>query len=138
MKNNKITVKTGNLEQAAKEFVDVWHQAEHGQVQQGVVEKLSFKDQALLFKTLTRRRIEILQYVHDQDGMSIRALAKALGRDYSNVHQDVKILHQLGLMVKNQENDKYYVPWDVIVTEIPLSSASRRKRDNRKTHVIQG
>ena len=118
--SKKITVRTGSLEEAAKEFIDVWHKIETEQPPKAPIEKISFKDQRLLFKMLTPKRFEILQHVHQQDGISIRSLAKELDRDYSNVHQDVKILHQLGLMIKNEKNDKYYVPWDVIVTEIPL------------------
>src|SRR3990167_3184920 len=123
MRKKKIIVRTGSLEQAAKEFIDIWHQVEKGSAPQSPIEKISFKDQRLLFKTLTPKRFEILKYVHEQgyihekNGISIRFLAKELGRDYSNVHQDVKILSQLGLMLKNEKNDKYYVPWDVIVTE---------------------
>jgi predicted transcriptional regulator len=127
MSNKKITVRTGSLEEAAKEFIDIWHQVEQGHTPKAPIEKISFKDQRLLFKTLTPKRFEILEYVHERDGISIRLLAKELGRDYSNVHQDVKILHQLGLMLKNEKNDKYYVPWDVIVTEIPLSVVKKIK-----------
>jgi len=125
--SKKISVTTGSLEEAAKEFIDVWYKVENGQ-QPEVIEKISFKDQRLLFKTLTPKRFEILRYTHEQqDGMSIRSLAKQLGRDYSNVHQDVKILYQLGLMIKDEKNDKYYVPWDVIVTEISLPVIKKTK-----------
>ncbi|HLB42262.1 MAG TPA: HTH domain-containing protein [Gammaproteobacteria bacterium] len=129
--SKKITVKTGDLEETAREFIDIWHQVENGQVLQTPVEKISFKDQRLLFKTLTPRRFDILKHTHEQDGVSIRSLAKELNRDYSNVHQDVKILHQLGLMIKDEKNDKYYVPWDVIVTEIPLPVMKKTKTHRR-------
>src|SRR5207237_562861 len=136
MTSKKITVRTGSLEEAAKEFIDIWHKVEGGQSPKAPVEKISFKNQRLLFKTLTPKRFEILQHAHEHDGISIRLLAKELGRDYSNVHQDVKILHQLGLMIKGQ-NEKYYVPWDVIVTEIPLpvvkKTKIRRRIANQKT-----
>ncbi len=125
---------TGSLEEAAKEFIDIWHQIEQGHAPKAPIEKISFKDQRLLFKTLTPKRFEILEYVHGRDGVSIRFLAKELGRDYSNVHQDVKILHQLGLMLKNEKGDKYYVPWDVIVTEIPLSVVKKTKISHPSKH----
>lgn len=134
MSNKKITVRTGNLEEAAKEFIDMWHQVEQGHAPQAPIEKISFKDQRLLFKALTPKRFEILKYVHEQNGISIRSLAKELGRDYSNVHQDVKILHRLGLMLKNEKNDKYYVPWDVIVTEIPLTVIKKPKNSQHTTN----
>src|SRR5476651_2261598 len=127
MRNKKITVRTGSLEEAAKEFIDIWHQVEQGNAPKTPIEKISFKDQRLLFKTLTPKRFEILKYAHEQDGISIRALAKELGRDYSNVHQDVKILYQLGLMLKDEKSEKYHVPWDVIVTEIPLPTVKKTK-----------
>jgi len=61
-------------------------------------------------------------------------LAKALDRDYSNVHQDVKLLYQLGLMQKDEKDDKFSVPWDVIVTEITLSVAKNTKTIQRQTN----
>jgi predicted transcriptional regulator len=136
--SKKIIVKTGSLEEAAKEFIDIWHQIEHETVPTKPINKINFSDQSLLFKTLTPKRFEILTSVHEQDGISIRALAKKLGRDYSNVHQDVKILHQLGLILKN-ENNTYYVPWDVIVTEIPLTTTKvSRKASNVPPRVANG
>ena len=132
--SKKITVRTGSLEEAAKEFIDMWHQVENKQTPQIPIEKISFKDQRLLFKTLTPKRFEILQYVHQLDGISIRSLAKELSRDYSNVHQDVKILHQLGLMVKDEKNDKYYVPWDKIVAEIALPRVKKLKTYPYSSH----
>lgn len=131
--SKKITVRTGTLEEAAKEFIDMWHQVEQGQAPEAPIEKISFKDQRLLFKTLTPKRFDILKHVHEHDGVSIRSLAKELGRDYSNVHQDVKILHHLGLMLKDENDDKYYVPWDVIVTEIPLP-VIRKTQNHRHSH----
>lgn len=131
--SKKITVRTDTLEEATKEFIDMWHQVEQGKAPQASIEKISFKDQRLLFKTLTPKRFDILKLAHEQDGVSIRSLAKELGRDYSNVHQDVKILHQLGLMFKDENDDKYYVPWDVIVTEIPLS-VGRKTKTHRHSH----
>lgn len=127
MSNKKLIVSTGAIEEAAKEFIDVWHKAEKGSVSKTPLQKLSFGNQSLLFRTLTPKRFEILKYVHNQDGISIRLLAKELERDYSNVYQDVKTLHQLGLMIKNEENQKYYVPWDTIVTEIPLATIRNPK-----------
>jgi predicted transcriptional regulator len=128
--SKKITVRTGSIEEAAKEFIDVWHKIEKQEMPE-VVEKISFQDQRVLFKTLTPKRFEILEYVHQQEGISIRSLAKALGRDYSNVHQDVTILHRLGLMSLNEKTHEYFVPWDVVVTEIPLTMQKKPKNASR-------
>ena len=39
---------------------------------------------------LTGKRMELLRYVRRHNVASVRALAKALERDYSNVHADVQ------------------------------------------------
>ncbi|OGT64436.1 MAG: hypothetical protein A3J38_02070 [Gammaproteobacteria bacterium RIFCSPHIGHO2_12_FULL_45_9] len=120
-----ITIQTGNLQDAAKEFTGAWHRAEKtGSISQPI-EKITFTDQRLLFKTLTPRRFDILQYVHQHGRISIRALAKGVGREYSNVHQDVKVLFQLGLILKDEHSTQYYVPWDKIVTEISLATGKK-------------
>jgi predicted transcriptional regulator len=138
-----MIIKTGSIAEAAKEFIDVWHRTEKKHASQPTVEKISFKDQRLLFKTLTPKRFEILEYVHQQNGISIRMLAKHLDRDYSNVHQDVKILYQLGLMTKDEQTGKFYVPWDVIVTEITLpiikkSKITKRTHSHHKSRTANG
>ncbi len=40
----------------------------------------------------------LLRYVHRHTVTSVRALAKALSRDYSNVHADVQALTSAGLL----------------------------------------
>ena len=47
---------------------------------------------------LTGKRMELLRYVRRHEVASIRALAKALGRDYSNVHADMQALTGAGLL----------------------------------------
>jgi predicted transcriptional regulator len=118
--NKKITITTGHLEKAGEEFIEAWHRAEANIKPQPSIEKITFQDQRLLFKTLTPKRFALLKHIHEQDGVSMRSVAKALDRDYSNVHNDVKILHQLGLITKDETSHLCYVPWDVIVTEIAL------------------
>lgn len=71
--NKKITAQISWINKATKEFIDAWHQTENDHTSKTAIEKISFKDQALLFKTLTPKRFEILEYVHSQDGQVHRA-----------------------------------------------------------------
>ena len=59
---------------------------------------LSFESWDALIRVLTDKRIELLRHVHKHKVTSIRALAKALGRDYSNAHADVRALKAAGLL----------------------------------------
>ena len=47
---------------------------------------------------LTKNRIEILLFLNNNKPGSIYALAKSLGRDFKNVHADVKKLADLSLI----------------------------------------
>jgi predicted transcriptional regulator len=49
-------------------------------------------------RILTKNRIEILIYLNHQTPRSIYELAKGLGRDFKNVHGDVRKLAKLGLI----------------------------------------
>lgn len=121
MKDQHIKVTIGERMDMANEFIKAWHQAEAGHAPNKVEEKLYFKDERALFKVLTPKRCELLRHVHEMGSTSILALAKQLQRDYRNVHQDIKELSQIGLILKDETTGKYSVPWDTIVTEIPLT-----------------
>jgi len=53
--------------------------------------------------------------------MSVRALAKALDRDYKNVHTDVRRLEQIGL-ISRTKNDAIKVPWDIVEARLKLAA----------------
>jgi predicted transcriptional regulator len=138
MSNRKITVTVGSLEEMGKEFIDVWHQVELGKKIKGApIEKVVFEDERLLFKTLTPKRCELLKYVHEKGKISIRALARQLHRDYSNVYQDVKALNHVGLMPKDEKDEKYYVPWKTITTEIPLCVGKSPKHSHYNYGLVE-
>lgn len=48
------------------------------------------------------------------------ALAKALGRNYSNVHGDVQRLMALGLV--ERDGDRVYAPFDELEIHVPLGA----------------
>ena len=92
----KIHVGGTYEEDAAKRFVDAWHRAEKGEVFSE--RHLSFESWDALTRVLTSKRLELLRHVRRQPAISVRALAKALARDYSNVHADVQALKAAGLL----------------------------------------
>jgi len=49
-------------------------------------------------RILTRNRLEILIYLNQHEPKSIYELAKGIGRDFKNVHVDVRKLADLGLI----------------------------------------
>jgi len=60
----------------------------------------------------------LLHYVRRHQVTSVRAPAKALGRDYSNVHADVQALTAAGLL--GATDGSVRADYDVIETKIAI------------------
>ena len=116
------SVKIGitDFQTAGQGFVDAWKRAERGNPPEEPVERLYFADMATLLKTLTPVRWRLLQTLHQAGPSSIRSLSKKLQRDYKNVHTDVGILNQAGLVIKDNQ-DRFTAPWESIVSEMSLN-----------------
>lgn len=116
MSDVKITVGGGFEDEAARRFVDAWHRAERGE---SFCERhLAFESWDTLARVLTAKRMELLRYVHRSPAPSVRALAKALGRDYSNVHADVQALAAAGLL--DVSGGSVRADYDAIETKIAI------------------
>ena len=116
MSDLKITVGGGFAEEASRRFVDAWRRAESGEVFHE--RHLAFESWDALARVLTGKRMELLHHVRRHDVASIRALAKALGRDYSNVHADVQALSAAGLL--DASGGGLRADYDAIETRIAI------------------
>ncbi len=116
MSSVKIAVGGAIEKQASRRFIDAWHRAEKGQ--RFHERRLSFVSWEALTRVLTGKRIELLRHVHRHKVPSVRALAKALGRDYSNVHADVRALMAAGLL--DAPGGSVRADYDVIETKIAI------------------
>ena len=115
MSGVKITVGGAIEDEASRRFIDAWHRAERGEL---VHERhLAFESWDALARVLTGKRMELLRYVRRHKVTSVRALAKALGRDYSNVHADVQALTSAGLL---DATDSGRADYDAIETKIAI------------------
>jgi len=112
----KFTVGGAMEEQASRRFIDAWHRAESGEKFRE--RHLAFESWDALARVLTGKRMELLRYVRRNQVTSIRALAKALGRDYSNVHADVQALAGAGLLHTTSRGVS--ADYDAIETEIAI------------------
>src|SRR5277367_6262208 len=116
MNDVKITVGGAIEDEASRRFIDAWNRAENGETFQE--RHLAFKSWDTLARVLTGKRMELLRYVRRHDVASIRALAKALGRDYSNVHADVQALAAAGLLDTTDAGLR--ADYDAIETKIAI------------------
>lgn len=85
--------------------------------------RLSFESARMLFAELTPARIDLIDTLRRVGPCSVYALAKAAGRNYSNVHTDVARLLELGL-VERREDETVHVPFDELDIRLPLAEAA--------------
>lgn len=90
MSDLKITV-GGTIEgDAAQRFINAGHRAERDEAFQE--RPMAFESPDALVRGLSGERIALLHHVHRRKVAGVRALAKALGRDRSNVPAAVQAL----------------------------------------------
>jgi predicted transcriptional regulator len=106
------------LENMGQRFADAWHRAERGEA---VSERhLSFDSFETLTRILTPKRLELLRHIHRNPTSSVAALARAIGRDYKRVHEDVGALAEAGLIEHDEGGGGLIAPYDAIQTTIAL------------------
>ncbi|MGH8615065.1 MAG: hypothetical protein ACREYF_24345 [Gammaproteobacteria bacterium] len=74
------------------------------------------------FSAITEKRLELIRHVANQEGLNIRQLAQALGRDYKNVYEDVRELCEYGLLEKD-DRGTLRAPYDQLVIRADLHQA---------------
>lgn len=116
MSEVKISVGGAFEDDASRRFVDAWHRAESGETFRQ--RHVAFESWDALSRILTGKRMDLLRYVHRNNVRSVRALARALGRDYSNVHADVQALSDAGLL--DATADRIAADYDAIETRIAI------------------
>ena len=116
----QIKIGVGDAAITAKDFIEAWKRAERGEKIQKK-NRLNFENLEVLLKTLTPGRWTLLKKLHSNGPMSIRALANDLGRDYKNVHTDVRRLEKIGL-IERTKDDRITVPWDIVEARLMLAA----------------
>lgn len=118
MKTVKVGITTEKA--SAKEFVEAWKRAERKERHQEPAERLYFLDAGALLKVLSTQRLALLTELRRDGTLKISELARRLNRNYKNVHDDVSLLKQAGLI--EQDERGAYVPYDIIRAEIDLAA----------------
>lgn len=116
----KLYVEVMTSEAALRRFSSAWKRGSAGKTTDTTIGLGSIAELAAL---LTPKRMELVRHVALNPGFSIRALAKALGRNYKNVHTDVSDLEERQLLERDKEG-LLSAPYDEIVIRAPLRKAA--------------
>jgi len=106
----KVIVEVMTSGQALKRTMNAWRKSMRGEACEPTIGVPSVME---LLSLLSPKRLELLRYVAENPGRSIRSLAKGLRRDYKNVHADVAHLTQWHLLLKDENG--ITAPFDEIV-----------------------
>jgi len=90
----------GTIEDDATAFLAAIERAERGEAVHERV--LSFQSWEGLASVMTGERYRLLRHLHGHPEASISALARALGRQYCRVHEDVTVLEGAGLVARTE------------------------------------
>ena len=84
---------------------------------------ISFASVELLWQTLTKKRWELLKAMTGQGAMTIRELARRVGRDVKAVHGDVHALLNAGVLDR-VEHGRIVFPYDAVRVDFMLHKAA--------------
>ena len=84
--------------------------------------RISFATPELLWKVLTVKRWELLKAIAGHGPLTIREVARRVGRDVKAVHGDVHALLAAGLLNKTESNHVVF-PFEAIRVEFTLRAA---------------
>jgi predicted transcriptional regulator len=114
------TMKTVTLDVATQEEVERRTlEAFKGKKQRA---RISFATPELLWKVLTAKRWDVLKAMAGQGPLTIREVARRVGRDVKAVHGDVHALINAGLLDRTPTN-RVAFPFDAIRVEFTLRAA---------------
>lgn len=84
---------------------------------------ISFASPEVLWKVLTAKRWELLRAMTGQGEMTIRELARRVGRDVKAVHGDVHALLNAGL-IERTDSGRIAFPYDAVHVDFTLTKAA--------------
>jgi predicted transcriptional regulator len=116
----KLEIGVGDVKKAAAEFLKTARALEKGATVRAR-EQLFFADMPTLLKTLTSERWRLVEHLRRDGPLSINAAAQQLGRNYKNVHGDVKRLMDIGL-VERLDDGRVRVPFSSIIAELKMAA----------------
>ena len=111
-----VTLDVRSPEQAAQDFVSAW---KSGKAQNSA--RISFATPELLWKVLTAKRREILKAMCGAGPVTVREVARRVGRDVKSVRSDLMALQRAGVLDKTEQGQVVF-PYESVKVEFLLQA----------------
>ena len=119
MTETRVNIHVGTLEEMGRRFAAAWKAAQAGR--DLARDHITFLSLDAFKAAMSPRRLDLMRHLHRNGPMSVRRLARELGRDYKSVHRETAMLVLAGL-IERQASDEVAVTWDRAVTELDLAA----------------
>lgn len=113
--NNVVTVGVSSLDDVKARLAAAFRGEPQGN-------RISFASVELMWKTLSPKRTEILRAMTGQGELSIREIARRVGRDVKAVHGDVHALLSAGVIDRSGKGMIF--PYDAVHVDFMLGMAA--------------
>lgn len=106
------------LDSALSDFAEAWKKG-----QADGVAHIGFESWELMHKVLSPKRLDIVRAMAGAGPLSIREIARRVGRDFKGVHSDVQVLINSGV-IDRDDRGRLVFPYDRIRVdfEIPVAA----------------
>jgi predicted transcriptional regulator len=116
--SEKVNLHVGSADEMGKRFIGAWKRLESGKKVRET--HLTFFSLETMIATLSPKRLELLRHVHQHPAHTVAELARAIGRDYKRVHDDVSALAHTGLIVRDENGIR--APYDSVQATVSLQA----------------
>lgn len=116
-----FSVRIQKFDDALAETARVWKAAEKGKKQKPST-GIGFASYEDMHRILTPKRLDIVRALAGNEPMSIREVARRVGRDFKGVHTDVVALANAGVIDRTEEGVSF--PYDRIHFEFDVPAAA--------------
>jgi predicted transcriptional regulator len=100
-----------------EDFARAWHMGGSA-----TPDRISFATPELLWRVLTVKRWELLKALCGAGPLSVREVARRVGRDVKGVHTDLMALLQAGVLVRSEAGQIEF-PYQAVKVEFLLQAA---------------
>jgi predicted transcriptional regulator len=116
MKTVVFSIQT--LDSALADFAGVWKFGKGD-----AAAHIGFETWELMHKALSPKRLEIVSVMTGAGPLSIREIARRVGRDFKGVHTDTTLLVEAGVIDKDNKG-KLIFPYDRIHVDFEIPAAA--------------
>lgn len=128
---NALKISAKSFEEFKEDSLEKIEEFEEGE---DVPHSVSFEDPTKLRKVLTDKRIELIQFLMDNDVESIGELAENLDRGLKEVGKDLNLLEEYNIVriKKDGRAKKPSVPYDRIDIDIGIEGKNQKRDKSGK------